>query len=79
MSQEAVDPRVAAGLPAQLTRRAELLAGGAEPVGWKVGFNLPSVQQAFGITQPISELPNDCDARFGRRVPFTLGRAPADG
>jgi 2-keto-4-pentenoate hydratase len=54
VSQEAVDPRVAAGLPAQLTRRAELLAAGAEPVGWKVGFNLPAVQQAFGIAQPIS-------------------------
>jgi 2-keto-4-pentenoate hydratase len=49
-----IDPRVAAGLPAQLTRRAELLAGGAEPAGWKVGFNMPAVQKAFGITQPIS-------------------------
>jgi 2-keto-4-pentenoate hydratase len=51
---EKVDPRVIAGLPTQLGRRAELLAGGAEPVGWKVGFNLPAVQQAFGITDPIS-------------------------
>jgi 2-keto-4-pentenoate hydratase len=54
MTSEAIDPRVAAGLPAQLTRRAGLLANGAEPVGWKVGFNMPSVQLAFGITQPIS-------------------------
>ena len=54
MSSEAIDPRVAAGLPAQLTRRAQLLAGGAEPVGWKVGFNMPAVQRAFGITQPFS-------------------------
>lgn len=53
-SSDAVDPRVAAGLPAQLARRAELLAHGAEPVGWKVGFNLPAVQEAFGITEPIS-------------------------
>jgi 2-oxo-hept-3-ene-1,7-dioate hydratase len=45
---------MAAGLPAQLALRAELLAAGAEPAGWKVGFNLPAVQQAFGITQPIS-------------------------
>jgi 2-keto-4-pentenoate hydratase len=49
-----VDPRVAAGLPRQLERRARLLADGAEPVGWKVGFNMPAVQQAFGITDPIS-------------------------
>ena len=49
-----MDPRVLAGLPRQLERRARLLADGAEPVGWKVGFNMPSVQQAFGITEPIS-------------------------
>jgi 2-keto-4-pentenoate hydratase len=50
----AVDPRVVAGLPAQLELRAGLLAKGAKPVGWKVGFNLPAVQNAFGITAPIS-------------------------
>jgi 2-keto-4-pentenoate hydratase len=50
----AVDQRVVAGLPAQLSRRAELLAAGAQPVGWKVGFNMPSVQQVFGISEPIS-------------------------
>jgi 2-keto-4-pentenoate hydratase len=49
-----IDPRVLAGLPAQLSLREELLAQGADPVGWKVGFNLPAVQQAFGITDPIS-------------------------
>ena len=54
MSSETVDPRVLAGLEAQLTRRAGLLAEGAEPLGWKVGFNMPAVQQAFGIAQPIS-------------------------
>jgi 2-keto-4-pentenoate hydratase len=54
VNAEAVDPRVAAGLPPQLRRRAQLLADGAEPVGWKVGFNMPAVQQAFGITEPIS-------------------------
>jgi 2-keto-4-pentenoate hydratase len=51
---EAVNPRVAAGMPAQLSRRAELLAAGAQPVGWKVGFNMPAVQKAFGISEPIS-------------------------
>jgi 2-keto-4-pentenoate hydratase len=51
---ETVDPRVVAGLPAQFARRARLIADGAEPVGWKVGFNLPAVQKAFGIADPIS-------------------------
>ena len=54
MNSEAVDPRVAAGIAPQLRRRAQVLAGGAEPVGWKVGFNMPAVQQSFGITEPIS-------------------------
>ena len=54
MSLEAIDPRMAAGLPAQLALRADLLADGAEPLGWKVGFNLPAVQKAFGIAEPIS-------------------------
>ena len=54
MSSDAVDPRVVAGLRTQLALRAELLAAGAEPVGWKVGFNMPAVQRAFGIHEPIS-------------------------
>jgi 2-keto-4-pentenoate hydratase len=31
-----------------------MLDEGAEPVGWKVGFNMPAVQEAFGITDSIS-------------------------
>jgi 2-keto-4-pentenoate hydratase len=50
----AVDQRVVAGLPAQLALRGELVSQGAQPVGWKIGFNMPAVQQAFGITEPIS-------------------------
>jgi 2-keto-4-pentenoate hydratase len=50
----AVDPRVADGLTAQLALRDQLLGRGAGRVGWKIGFNFPSVQRAFGIAQPIS-------------------------
>jgi 2-keto-4-pentenoate hydratase len=40
---------------ALLARRdAELGAGGAEPVGWKVGFNLPAVWAALGIDAPVA-------------------------
>ena len=49
-----LDDRVVAGMAAQLAKRAEVLAGGAEPIGWKVGFNVPSVQEAFGIRQPVT-------------------------
>jgi 2-keto-4-pentenoate hydratase len=54
VSAGAVDERVLAGLAGQLQLRSQLLAGGARPVGWKVGFNMPAVQRAFGIEQPIS-------------------------
>jgi 2-keto-4-pentenoate hydratase len=39
---------------AVLVRRREILAQGAEPVGWKVGFNLPEFQQKLGIEAPLA-------------------------
>ena len=48
-----VDERIVAGLRAQLERRRDLLAAGAEPVGWKIGFNLPEVQARLGIDAPV--------------------------
>jgi 2-keto-4-pentenoate hydratase len=35
-------------------RRREILAQGAEPVGWKVGFNVPSTQERLGIDAPLA-------------------------
>ena len=37
-----------------LMRRREILAQGAEPVGWKVGFNVPAIQQKLGIDAPLA-------------------------
>jgi 2-keto-4-pentenoate hydratase len=42
------------GTTAMLTRRREILAQGAEPVGWKVGFNVPEIQQKLGVDGPIA-------------------------
>ena len=39
---------------AMLERRREVLAEGAEPIGWKVGFNLPAVQEKLGIEAPLA-------------------------
>jgi 2-keto-4-pentenoate hydratase len=39
---------------AVLVRRREILAQGAQPVGWKVGFNLPEFQQKLGIDAPLA-------------------------
>jgi 2-keto-4-pentenoate hydratase len=45
---------IAPGMRAQLARRAELLDGGAEPIGWKVGFNVPAIQERLGIERPVA-------------------------
>jgi 2-keto-4-pentenoate hydratase len=42
------------GTAALLTRRREILAQGAEPIGWKVGFNVPEIQQKLGLDRPLA-------------------------
>jgi 2-keto-4-pentenoate hydratase len=42
------------GMAALLVRRREILAQGAEPLGWKVGFNLPEFQRKLGIDAPLA-------------------------
>ena len=42
------------GTEALLTRRREILTQGAEPIGWKVGFNVPEIQQKLGIDAPLA-------------------------
>jgi 2-keto-4-pentenoate hydratase len=42
------------GTAAMLTRRREILAQGAEPIGWKIGFNVPDVQQKLGLDAPVA-------------------------
>jgi 2-keto-4-pentenoate hydratase len=42
------------GMSALLVRRREILAQGAEPLGWKVGFNLPEFQRKLGIDAPLA-------------------------
>ncbi len=42
------------GMMAQLVRRREILAQGAQPIGWKIGFNLPKFQEQLGIDRPVA-------------------------
>ena len=42
------------GTAALLTRRRELLAQGAEPIGWKIGFNVRETQDRLGIDAPLA-------------------------
>jgi 2-keto-4-pentenoate hydratase len=42
------------GTEALLMRRREILAQGAEPLGWKVGFNVHAIQEKLGIDKPLA-------------------------
>jgi 2-keto-4-pentenoate hydratase len=44
---------VARGMRALLDRRDADLADGAAPVGWKIGFNTPAIQEHFGLTDAV--------------------------
>jgi 2-keto-4-pentenoate hydratase len=37
-----------------LVRRREMLAQGAEPIGWKIGFNVSAAQEKLGIDGPLA-------------------------
>jgi 2-keto-4-pentenoate hydratase len=47
------DPRVVAGLRVQLDSWRGALGGGAERVGWKIGLNIPEIQQRLGIGEAV--------------------------
>jgi 2-keto-4-pentenoate hydratase len=38
---------------ALLARRDAELAAGARPIGWKIGFNTPAIQEHFGLSEPV--------------------------
>jgi 2-keto-4-pentenoate hydratase len=42
------------GTTAMLVRRREILAQGAEAIGWKIGFNVSVAQQKLGIDGPLA-------------------------
>ena len=44
---------VAPGMRVQLARRAQLLSGGARPLGWKVGINVRRIRGRLGIERPV--------------------------
>lgn len=49
----AADPRVRRGMEAQLEVRRRRLAGGDEPLGWKVGFGTPQAFEKLGTSAPL--------------------------
>jgi 2-keto-4-pentenoate hydratase len=55
MDRQRPDPAasVTRGMRALLARRDATLAAGAVPVGWKIGFNTPAIQEHFGLTEAV--------------------------
>lgn len=47
------DPRVLAGMKAQLGTRATRIAAGGRHLGWKAGFGAPPALQKFGLPGPL--------------------------
>jgi 2-keto-4-pentenoate hydratase len=45
---------VARGTAALLTRRRQIVAQAAEPIGWKVGFNVAAIQEQLGLDGPLA-------------------------
>ena len=45
---------IARGTAALIMRRREMLAQSAEPIGWKIGFNVSAIQEKLGIDRPLA-------------------------
>ncbi|HEX3363260.1 MAG TPA: hypothetical protein VHS74_19850 [Solirubrobacterales bacterium] len=46
-------PAVVAGMEKMFARRAEMLAAGATPIGWKLAFGTPVAMERLGTTGPL--------------------------
>ena len=53
MTEAATDPRVVAALERQLESWRAALERGADRVGWKIGLNIPEVQERLGLEEPV--------------------------
>jgi 2-keto-4-pentenoate hydratase len=53
MSATLEDPRIAAGMRAQMALRSQLTADGARQIGWKVGFGAPAAKEKLKLTEPL--------------------------
>jgi 2-keto-4-pentenoate hydratase len=54
------DPRVARGVSAQLELRSRRLAEGERPLGWKVAFGAPQVQEQLRLGAPLVGFLTSC-------------------
>jgi 2-keto-4-pentenoate hydratase len=47
------DPRIKAGMTAQLAQRQARIAKGEKSLGWKVGFGAPAAMEKFRLSMPL--------------------------
>ena len=47
------DPRIKAGMTAQLAQRRSRIAAGEKPLGWKVGFGAPAAMEKLRTSAPL--------------------------
>jgi 2-keto-4-pentenoate hydratase len=69
---------VSRGMHALLASRDAALAAGAAPVGWKIGFNTPAIQEHFGLTDAVVGYLTDAGVSpDGATVPLAGWGVPA--
>jgi len=65
-------------MSALLARRDADVAAGATPIGWKIGFNTPAIQEHFGLIEPVVGYLTDTRVvGAGATVPLSGWKAPA--
>ena len=53
MADQDTAASVSRGMRAMLADRDAAVVAGAMPVGWKIGFNTPAIQEHFGLSEPV--------------------------
>ena len=53
-------PAIVAGMQKLLAKRAELLEGGATPIGWKLAFGTEAAMSTLGTSGPLVGFLTDC-------------------
>src|ERR1700733_8733073 len=78
MADQDTAASVSRGMRAMLADRDAALTGGAVPVGWKIGFNTPAIQEHFGLTEAVVGYMTDTGVSpDGATVPLAGWGAPA--
>ncbi len=62
MNAQLDDPRIAAGMAAQLASRRDRIAAGEKPIGWKVGLSTEAAMKSLSTNAPLVGFLTDAGA-----------------